>query len=83
MFLTAIHSPGVSNNLLILAHFRKAAWEDFTFMQRIQIDFLSLFYPFTKREIGKTLLLEKVLRGVFCHDRLLDVGICSQISLLS
>lgn len=37
--LTVIHSPCIGNSLLILFHFRKAAWEDFTFMQRIQVHF--------------------------------------------
>lgn len=47
-------------------------------MARIQIDFLRLLSPFAKGETEKPLLLEKVLRGMFCHHRLLVTGFCSQ-----
>lgn len=71
--LTTVYSPWVNSSLPFGQVGRMSS-----FMPRIQIDFLRLPYPFIKGETEKPLLLEKVLWSMFCHDRLLVTGFCSQ-----
>lgn len=78
--LTTVYSPWVNSSPPIrsFSTWGQQVGRMSSLTPKIQIDFLKLPCPFTKGETEKFLLLEKVLRGMFCQDRLLVIGFCSQ-----